>query len=69
MATPGSNAQLIEAASEFAEAVKGFNGDHAEHLRLLKQADKSRTLVETPMDVLMKQWESIQCIAALNLLV
>lgn len=65
----GPNAELIAAASDFAVAVKGFAGDHAEHLRLLKQADKLRFLLEEPMDALMKQWEMSQCIAAMYLLV
>jgi high-affinity K+ transport system ATPase subunit B len=57
MAAPMSpHTELIEAISSFAAAVKEFKGgDHAEHLRLLKQADKLRFLLETPMDVLMKQ--------------
>ena len=56
-------------ANGIAAALKEFKGDHAEHLRLLRQVDKLRILLETPMDVLMKQWETIQTIAALNLVV
>lgn len=66
---PGTNAELIQAAGEFADAVKCFKGDHAEHLRLLKKVDKLRVLLENPMDIIMKQWETSICIAAMNLLV
>jgi hypothetical protein len=66
---PARNAEMIETASGIAAALKEFKGGHAEHLRLLKQVDKLRILLETPMDVLMKQWETAQCIAAINLLV
>jgi hypothetical protein len=66
---PAENAEMIETASGIAAALKGFRGDHAEHLRLLKQVDKLRILLETPMDVLMKQWKTAQCIAAINFLV
>lgn len=70
MASPTPKEELVRLAAEFAEAVKDFDGvDHASHLRLLKQADKLRFLLETPMDVLMKQWEMGQCIAALYFLV
>ncbi|TVY92319.1 O-methyltransferase [Lachnellula willkommii] len=66
---PGPNAELIVAASEFAAAVKDFNGDPVKQRQLLKEADRLRILLETPMDVLTKQWEMSQCIAAMNLLV
>ncbi|KAH7381074.1 o-methyltransferase-like protein [Cadophora sp. MPI-SDFR-AT-0126] len=66
---PGPNAELIAAASEFAAAVKDFNGDPVKQRQLLKEADRLRLLLETPMDTLMKQWETSQCIAAMNLLV
>ncbi|TVY27243.1 O-methyltransferase [Lachnellula hyalina] len=66
---PGPNAELIVAASEFAAAVKEFNGDPVKQRQLLKEADRLRLLLETPMDVLVKQWEMSQCIAAMNLLV
>ena len=69
MAAPGPNAELIAAASEFAAAVKDFNGDPVRQRQLLKEADRLRLLLETPMDTLMKQWEMSQCIAAMNLLV
>jgi hypothetical protein len=65
----GPNAKLIAAASEFAAAVKEFNGDPVKQRQLLKEADRLRILLETPMDVLLKQWEMSQCIAAMNLLV
>ena len=65
----GPNAELIAAASEFAAAVKEFNGDPVKQRQLLKDADRLRILLETPMDVLLKQWEMSQCIAALNLLI
>lgn len=70
MASSGANnAELIAAAGALADAVKTFDGDHAEHLRLLKLVDKVRVLIETPLDVLMKQWEMSQCIAALYFVV
>ncbi|KAL2063150.1 hypothetical protein VTL71DRAFT_6222 [Oculimacula yallundae] len=67
--TPEPNAALIAAADDFAAAVRSFNGDPVKQRQLLKEADRLRILLETPMDVLMKQWEMSQCIAALNLLV
>lgn len=63
------NAELIAAASGFAAAIKDFNGDPIKQRQLLKEAERLRTLLETPMDALMKQWEMSQCIAAMNLLV
>ena len=66
---PGPNAELIAVASEFAAAVKEFNGDPVKQRQLLKEADRLRILLETPMDVLNKQWEMIVCTAAMNLLV
>jgi hypothetical protein len=66
---PSPNAELIAAASEFAVAVKEFNGDPVKQRQLLKEADRLRILLETPMDVLNKQWEMIACTAAMNLLV
>ena len=66
---PSPNAELIAAASEFAAAVKEFNGDPVKQRQLLKEADRLRILLETPMDVLNKQWEMIACTAAMNLLV
>jgi hypothetical protein len=72
MAQPpsGPNQELIDVAADFAATVKQFNGsDHAEHLRLLKHVDKLRLLLETPVDTIMKQWETSMVIAALVLLV
>lgn len=64
------NAQAaIETTNDIVALLKDFHGDHADHLRILKQVDKLRMQLETPMDVLMKQWEISQSIAALNLLV
>ena len=59
MAIPGKNAELVEAAEAFAAAVKHFDGDPAEQMKLLKQADKLRFLLETPLDTVMKQWELV----------
>lgn len=59
MAAPGHKAELIEAAENFAAAVKNFNGDPSEQMKLLKQADKLRFLVETPLDTVMRQWETV----------
>jgi hypothetical protein len=67
--SPNPNAELIAAASEFAAAVKEFDGNPVKQRQLLKEADRLRILLETPMDVLNKQWEMIACTAALNLLV
>ncbi|KAF4626200.1 hypothetical protein G7Y89_g11964 [Cudoniella acicularis] len=69
MASPGKNPELIAAADEFAAAVKEFDGNPAEQMRLLKQADKLRFLLESPMDPIMKQWEVSSLIAAMHLLV
>ncbi|CZR57284.1 related to O-methyltransferase B [Phialocephala subalpina] len=57
------------ARPDFAAVVKEFNGDPVKQRQLLKEADQLRLMLETPMDVLMKQWEMSQCIAAMNLLV
>jgi hypothetical protein len=59
MAASGKNAELIQAAEAFALAVKNFDGDPSEQMKLLKQADKLRFLVETPLDTVMKQWEMV----------
>lgn len=57
---PGKNAELVAAADEFAAAVRRLDeGDAAEQMRLLKQADKLRVLLESPMDTIMKQWELV----------
>jgi hypothetical protein len=61
MATPGKNAELVQAAESFASAVKDFDGDPSEQMKLLKQADKLRSLLETPLDTVMKQWELVSC--------
>jgi hypothetical protein len=58
------NADLIAAADQFASAVKSFAGDPAQQQMLLKQADKLRTLLETPMDTVMKQWEIVSRLSA-----
>jgi hypothetical protein len=42
MAIPGKNAELVQAAEVFAAAVKNFDGDPSEQMKLLKQADKLR---------------------------
>lgn len=47
------NLELIAAASKFAEDVKTFNGDPVKQRQLLKEADRLRLMLETPMDVLM----------------
>ena len=59
MATQGKNTELIQAAEAFALAVKEFDGDPAEQMKLLKQADKLRFLIETPLDTVMRQWEMV----------
>jgi pyridoxine/pyridoxamine 5'-phosphate oxidase len=59
MVARGKNDQLIQAAEAFALAVKNFDGDPSEQMKLLKQADKLRFLVETPLDTVMKQWEMV----------
>lgn len=51
------NPELIKAAEEFTAAVKNFDGDPSEQMNLLKQTDKLRSLIETPFDTVMKQWE------------
>lgn len=65
----GLNEALIAAADSFATAVKSFNGDPMQQRQLLKEAEGLRMMLETPMDTLMKQWETSQCIAAMNLLI
>lgn len=59
MVAQGKNDNLIQAAEAFALAVKNFDGDPSEQMKLLKQADKLRFLVETPLDTVMKQWEMV----------
>jgi hypothetical protein len=59
MATQGKNPELIQAAEAFAAAVKNFDGNPSEQMKLLKQADKLRFLIETPLDAVMKQWEMV----------
>jgi hypothetical protein len=59
MAIPGKNAELVQAAEVFAAAVKNFDGDPSEQMKLLKQADKLQFLLETPLDTVMKQWELV----------
>jgi hypothetical protein len=59
MVAQGKNDELIQAAEAFALAVKNFDGDPSEQMKLLKQADKLRFLVETPLDTVMKQWEMV----------
>ncbi|KUJ18488.1 o-methyltransferase-like protein [Mollisia scopiformis] len=68
-AAPGPNAELIKAADEFAAAVKNFDGDAMAQMKLLKEADRLRFLLESPFDRMMKQWESTSVISALHLLV
>ncbi|KAF8860842.1 S-adenosyl-L-methionine-dependent methyltransferase [Acephala macrosclerotiorum] len=65
----GPNAELIKAAEDFAAAVKQFDGNQNEQMRLLKEADKLRFLLENPFDRIMKQWEDTSVISALHLLV
>lgn len=52
-------AELIKAAESFTLAVKSFDGNPAEQMSLLKQADKLRFMIETPIDTVMKQWEMV----------
>ena len=59
MVAQGKNDELIQAAEAFALAVKNFDGDPSKQMKLLKQADKLRFLVETPLDTVMKQWEMV----------
>lgn len=59
MAAQEKNTELIQAAQAFALAVKDFDGDPAEQMKLLKQADKLRFLIETPLDTVMRQWEMV----------
>lgn len=59
MVAQSKNDELIQAAEAFALAVKNFDGDPSEQMKLLKQADKLRFLVETPLDTVMKQWEMV----------
>ncbi|KAE8443020.1 hypothetical protein EG329_002414 [Mollisiaceae sp. DMI_Dod_QoI] len=68
-APPGPNAELIKAADDFAAAVKQFKGDQTEQMKLLKEADRLRYLLESPFDKMMKQWEHTSVISALHLLV
>ncbi len=58
-APPGPNAELIKAADDFAAAVKQFKGDQTEQMKLLKEADRLRYLLESPFDKMMKQWEHV----------
>jgi len=64
-----TQSELIQTANELAEAVKAFNGDPAEQMALMKKTDKLRLMLESPMDVIMQQWEQTNVLAALHLLV
>lgn len=55
----GPNVELIKLAEDFAAAVKNFDGNQNEQMRLLKEADKMRFLLENPFDRIMKQWEDV----------
>ncbi|CZR68915.1 related to O-methyltransferase B [Phialocephala subalpina] len=65
----GPNQELIKAAKEFAAAAERFDGSQNEQMRLLKEADTLRYLLESPFDRMMKQWEGTTVISALHLLV
>ncbi|KAF7952846.1 hypothetical protein EAE96_006071 [Botrytis aclada] len=61
--------EISQTADEISAKVKNFDGDHHARTELLKQVDKLRLLLEEPIDVVMRQWEYTNVIAALNLLV
>lgn len=60
MSVPGKNTDLIKAVEDLAALVKEYDGDRSMQLRLLKQADKFRFLLENPMDTIFKQWETVR---------
>jgi hypothetical protein len=59
MASTGANLELAQAAEDFTKSVKEFNGDPLVQMKLLKQAEKLRFMLETPMDKIMKQAEVV----------
>ncbi|KAK8903278.1 hypothetical protein QC760_007760 [Botrytis cinerea] len=61
--------ELSQTADEISTKLKNFDGNHHVRTELLKKVDKLRLLLEEPIDVVMRQWEYTNVIAALNLLV
>lgn len=57
MGSEAANPALIEAANALADSVKNFTGDPADQMKLLKQTDNLRQLIESPYDVVIKQVE------------
>jgi pyridoxine/pyridoxamine 5'-phosphate oxidase len=63
MAAAGINAELVQAAEAFTVAAKSFNGEPSAQMKLLKQADELRLMLETPLDTVMRQWELVSGLA------
>lgn len=60
MASQAANTALIEAANALAESAKNFTGDPSDQMKLLRQTDNLRLLIESPYDVVIKQVEMVR---------
>ncbi|TEY30788.1 hypothetical protein BOTCAL_0837g00020 [Botryotinia calthae] len=61
--------ELSQTADEISTKLKNFDGNHHVRTELIKKVDTLRLLLEGPIDVVMRQWEYTNVIAAFNLLV
>jgi hypothetical protein len=68
MASTPRKAELVKLTDEIAAAMKDFSGDQMSQMKLLKQTDKLRLLLEEPMDAIMKHWEIVSCSLILYIL-
>ncbi|RDW91674.1 O-methyltransferas-like protein [Coleophoma crateriformis] len=64
-----TNENLVQVADRIATAVKEFKGDRTNQVELIRQVDRLRNMLDEPIDVIMRQWETSHVIAALHLLV
>ncbi|KAI9689218.1 MAG: hypothetical protein M1822_000956 [Bathelium mastoideum] len=62
------HAQLVKTVEGLLAAVKENRGDQLARMKLLQQIDKTRYLVEGPMDTIFRQFENMHVTAALNVL-
>lgn len=60
MPGPSKNSELIKAADDFAALVKQYDGDRSTQLNLLRQADRLRILLESPLDTIFRTNESVR---------
>ncbi|RDW60593.1 O-methyltransferas-like protein [Coleophoma cylindrospora] len=69
MSCLNTNEDLVQVADRIATAVKEFKGDRTNQIELIRQVDRLRNMLDEPIDVIMRQWETSHVIAALHLLV